>query len=48
MEGKKCSNSTFKQNKLWTFQRIMIILNHTKIKLDVIMGNTDILLILAV
>lgn len=47
IEKWKCinSHSSFKQNKLWTFQRIMITLNHAKMKLEAIMGNIDVLLI---
>lgn len=43
----KCinSNSSFKQNKVLTFQRIMTILNRAKTKLEAIIGNTDVLLI---
>ena len=40
MESRKMKmryfNSSFKQNKLWTFQGIMIILNHAKIELEAI------------
>ena len=39
------SNSSFKQNKVLTFQRIMTILNRAKTKLEAIIGNTDVLLI---